>query len=777
MKQKYIISAFLFFLSIGSLLAQDPPQLKDHFKMTSDFVDPYDLASKNWVSKTNGNITNHSFDVLHYRLLLDWFSNYSLPFNHDYKAVETVTFVIDSTLNSIQLNAGDSSIVVDSVKLAGVSFLHYDGMLNINLNAVYNPGDTVSVMVYFTHKNYLDLTFHANNGFVFTDCSPEKARNWFPCWDRPFDKATFEVEVNTQNGVELCSNGALVSTVLVGDTLVYHWKSRDPLSTYIMANLSNLNFNYIEDYWHKPSNPQDSIPVLYYYNNGDVVDSLRLHMTDMMDYFSSIYGEYPFEKLGWATLNDDFPWSGMENQTIISLYPNGWNDKNTTSHEFAHHWFGDLITHATWADIFVKEGFPSYSAALWADHLYGRAGYLQSIMEFNSYYLQNNPGWPIYNSSWASTTPAPNILFNYAITYSKAACVLHSLRGVIGDTAFFNTLKSYTTDTNLMYKTATVDDFIHKVNTITGVDYGWFFDQWLHNSNHPVYNNNSVISNIGAGWALDYTISQTQTDAPFFKMPVDVQVIFTDRTDTIFRVLNDVNNQTFSFTLPKEPNTIVFDPYIKILPKIETAAPKCAGMKTLTAISDTIEDGSGTANYGNNSSCYWNISPSNNPSSIQLHFIDFDTEEVSDTLIISNSGVSPIQPIAVLSGRDIPSDIICNTNRVRLKFSTNKYVTHQGWNVSYTASTDVANWGNISSCSLYPNPTTDAIFIMLSLESMDDVAVKITNLLGQIVYSQTEHSIRTLNKKIDVSLFNSGVYIVELQTSKGSYQRKIVKRN
>ncbi len=775
MKQKYVFALIIFLLSVSSIFAQDPPQLKDNFKMTSDFVDPYDLASKNWVPKTNGNVTNHSFDVLHYKLLLDWYANYSSPYNHDYKAVETVKFVVDSTLNAIQLNAGDSSIVVDSVRLAGTSFMHYDGILNINLDAVYNPGDSVSVMICFTHKNYVDLTFHANSGFVFTDCSPEKARNWFPCWDRPFDKATFEVVVNTKNGVELCSNGALVSSTVSGDTLVSHWKSRDPMSTYIMANLSNLNFNYIEDYWHKPSNPQDSIPVLYYYNNGDVVDSLRIHMTDMMNYFSSIYGEYPFEKLGWATLNEDFPWSGMENQTIISLYPNGWNDKNTTSHEFAHHWFGDLITHATWADIFVKEGFPSYSASLWANHLYGRPGYLQSILEFNSYYLQYNPGWPIYNPSWASTTPAPNVLFNYAITYSKSACVLHSLRGVIGDTAFFKTLKSYATDTNLMYKTATVNDFVNKVNSNTGADYTWFFDQWLNNANHPIYNNNSLISNIGADWYVDYTISQTQTDAPFFKMPVEVEVLFTDNSDTLMRVMNDVNDQTFTFAFNKEPKTVVFDPMVKILPKMETAPPKCSGMKILTAISDTIEDGSGVANYGNSSLCFWKITPLNNPAAIQLHFLDFDTEQDSDTLIVSDVSVTPIQELAVFSGRNIPTDLVCNTGKIRLKFSTNKYVTHQGWSVSYTDATQINDMGNISAVSLFPNPASDVLSLFLKLESDDDVEIKIINLLGQPVYLETEKKSNSINKSIDISTFNSGVYIVEIRTRKGSVQRKFVK--
>lgn len=775
MKQKSILSTLVLLLSMGTLFAQDPPQLKDHFVMTPDFVNPYKAESDNWIPKTNGTVTFHSFDALHYKLELDWYQNYTSPYNHDYKAVETFKFLVDSTLNSIQLHANDSSIVVDSVKLAGISFLQYNGILSINLNATYNPGDTVSLKIYYAHRNYVDFAFLAKNGFAFTDCSPEKARNWFPCWDRPFDKATFETVVKTKLDVELCSNGALVDTTTIGDTLIYHWKSRDPIATYIMANISNLNFIKITDYWKKPSNLNDSIPVMYYYNVGEEVDSLRYYMKDMMNFFSLLYGEYPFEKLAWAALNSDFPWSGMENQTIISLYPNGWNDKNTTVHEFAHHWFGDLVTHATWADIFVKEGFPQYSVALYFEHLYGRPGYLGKVLEFSNYYLQYNPQWAIHNPAWASTIPATATLFDYAITYCKSATVLHSLRGVVGDSAFFAILKSYATDPAFMFKTATVEDFIQKTNTITGNDYSWFFTEWLDNANHPIYNNNYVVTDNGATWTVDYTISQTQTNAPFFKMPVEVEVTFTDHTDTIVRVMNDQNDQTFAFTFNKEPQTISFDPLVKILPKVEIAPSKCSGLKTFTAISDTIDDGSGVGNYGNNSNCYWNITPSNSPAAIQLHFIDFDTEADSDTLIVFDNQVSPALRIAKFSGKNIPADMVCNTSKIRLKFVTNKYVTRQGWSVCYSPTTGVDNMGNIAQYSIFPNPVSDLVMVQIALENNDNVAFVITDLLGRIVFSVSDYVMGTLEKKIDLSEFKNGVYLLNIKTSKGSVQRKIIK--
>ena len=775
MKNIAIFCLLISLLFSNRILAQDPPQLKEGFIMTRNFQDPYIEESKNWVSRSSSIVTYHSYDALHYKLELDFYSNYSVPYNHSYKAIETFTFKVDSVLSSIQLNAIDSSITVDSVNLSGISFQQKNDTLTVNLDSTYQVSDTVTIKIFYRHNNVLDKTFLARDGFVFTDCSPEKARNWFPCWDKPFDKATCEVIVRTNKEAELCSNGSLIDSATVNDTLIYHWKSRDPMSTYIMANLSNMNYSVSEMYWKKPSNSSDSIPVQFYYNKGEKIDSLKNQMIDMANYFSSLFGEYPFEKIAWATLNSDFPWAGMENQTIISLYYNGWADKNVVSHEFAHHWFGDLITHATWADIFLKEGFPQYSVCLWFEHLLGSKAYLSKTQEFSDYYLKNNPGRPIYNPSWANSTPPSSTLFDYAVTYCKSACVLHMLRNVVGDSTFFKIIKSYATDSAFMFKTATVRDFYNKVNSISGKDYSWFLDEWLNNSNHPVYTNTYKIAVNGTAWKIDFTTKQTQTNAPFFKMPVDLEITFRDNSDTIISFLNDINNQKITLNFSKEPKTVVFDPFSKILPKVETTVSGCTGIITITAVSDTIEDGSGANNYGNNANCFWFISPLNNPSSINLHFIDFDTEDSNDVLSIWDWSVVPSVQLASYTGRNIPTDLLCNTNKVRFKFSSNSSITRQGWIIYYTTLTDIKDdAGNIKLFSAYPNPAKNSLNIKVVLGSPDKTTLSLRNFLGQTVYLETLESASTIEKSINVSNLAKGIYLIEIKCNYGKMQKKIV---
>ena len=137
--------------------------------------------------------------------------------------------------------------------------------------------------------------------------------------------------------------------------------------------------------------------------------------------FSQLFGEHPFEKNGFATLNNQFQWGGMENQTLTSLCPNCWSE-NLVSHEFAHQWFGDMITCATWADIWLNEGFATYWKRSGTNSRADTRAYKSDINNDASSYLSGNPGWPMYNPSWAITTPPNNTLFNYAITYAKGAC-------------------------------------------------------------------------------------------------------------------------------------------------------------------------------------------------------------------------------------------------------------------------------------------------------------------------------------------------------------------
>src|SRR3970040_371901 len=197
----------------------------------------------------------HSFDVLDYNFDLDIYNCFISPYPKSFKGSVIVTFKVDSILNSISLNAVNTSLVIDSVRLSGISFTHTNNILTINLDRTYSVGETTQVKIYYRHHNVSDNAFYASNGMVFTDCEPQGARKWFPCWDRPSDKATVDITVKVPLSVRLGSNGGLNDSLVTGDSIYYHWISRDPVATYLTVLTGRVNYNLDIVYWHKISNP------------------------------------------------------------------------------------------------------------------------------------------------------------------------------------------------------------------------------------------------------------------------------------------------------------------------------------------------------------------------------------------------------------------------------------------------------------------------------------------------------------------------------------------
>ncbi len=526
------------------------------------------LAVNAYPADTAHYYTRHSYDVLKYRLSIDLYKCFFTPFPRTYTAYQVVSLRVDSTLNSIVLNANTASLVIDSVNMAGTGFSHQSNLLTVNLDRTYQPGENAEVGIYYHHKTYIDAGFYVSGGYVFTDSPPEGARKWMPCWDRPSDKAAWELFARVPLNVRLGSTGFLADSVISGDTITYHWVSNIPVSTYLITFTSSNKFLIHDRYWHPLSDPADSVPVRLYYKSGEdlsVIDSVIGPITNL---FASLFGDYPFEKIGFATLNGSFPWGGMENQSMVNLMPGGYGDANLIAHEHSHQWFGDLITCGTWADVWLNEGFATYCQNLWVEHSAGYGAYMASMNSVASYYLSHNPGWPLYHPAWAINTPSGSTLYNTAVTYNKGACVLHMLRHVIGDSLFFKVMRDYSTDTGLVFNKAFTEDFVRIANQSSGQDLTWFFNQWVYSPNHPVYENTFEIDSLGDGlWRISLIMNQTQANPAFFTMPAEFRVVFADSTTDLVVVMNDVNHQEFGITYHKKPVDVMFDPDRKILLK------------------------------------------------------------------------------------------------------------------------------------------------------------------------------------------------------------------
>ena len=508
------------------------------------------------------NTPKHKYDVIDYKINLDIWNCFITPYPRTFNANVIVKFRVDTALSSIDLNAVNTSLQISSVGMAGVSFTHTGNILTVTLDRTYNPNEIVNVQIFYSHLSVIDQAFYVGSGGVFTDFPPEGARKFFPCFDKPYDKATVDITAKVPSNVRLGSNGRLNDSTVTGDTIYYHWISRDPVATYLIVLTAKVNYKLDIVYWHKISNPADSVPIRLYYINSEGV-AVQSYIGNMTTYYSQKFSEHAFEKNGFATAPaPGFTWAGMENQTLTTLGSSYWTPVYV-SHEYSHQWFGDEVTCGTWADVWLNEGFATYCEALWSEYNGGYAAYRSTLNSRVNSYFSGNPGWPIYNPAWAVNTPDINTLYNYSITYCKGAGVLHMLRYVLADTnVFFNCLRSYCSDTvDFKYKNAVTDDFAAKVNSVSGQNLTWFFDQWVKQPNHPVYGNIYQFLDIGGGnWQVGFMARQTQTNTPFHRMPMDLKVTFTSGPDTMIRVDNTTNNQIWYWTFNRQPSTFVFDP-------------------------------------------------------------------------------------------------------------------------------------------------------------------------------------------------------------------------
>ncbi len=510
-----------------------------------------------------------NIDVLNYSLNFDFSNNFESKRNYTFDGSTTIRIKALNDISSVTLNADNFSLDIKEVSRAGISFSRSGNELSINLDRMYTKDEEFEIAISYSHKNVFDTVFYVGKNIIYTDSEPEGARSIFPCKDYPDDKALFEIKGKVPSGILFASNGNLTDSVSDGKFTTYTWKSIYPITTYLIAMVGSSDYRLKIIEWKNPLT-QENVPLRFYYQKNEDLKKLSdmmIAVPQMLDYFTEVFGVYPFEKLGFATVDNQFPWGGMENQTIITLCPDCWNE-DLLAHEIAHHWFGDLISPTQWSDIWLNEGFATYAETIWAERMYGKNQYKSLNKSNANLYLLSNPGRPIYNRAWDTNVPPNDTLFNVAMTYNKSGAVLYMLRYVLGDSLFFATIKNYATSPEFMYKNISTSRFVSLVSEYTGRDMTWFFEQWLYRPNHPVYENRYDIQENGDKWKVIFNIKQTQKEE-FFKMPVELQIMF-PKTKTIVRIDNDHNDQTIELEFDERPVLVEFDPNQGIIVKKAT---------------------------------------------------------------------------------------------------------------------------------------------------------------------------------------------------------------
>lgn len=423
------------------------------------------------------------------------------------------------------------SVAVNGDILADTQYRNLGGELQITpVSAVSFP-----LTVTIVYKGQPRIPVRAPwDGGVMWEKTPE-GENWlatavqgegcdlfWPCIDQPFgEPAQTDLHITVAKPLVAASNGVLVNVADNGDTRTYHWQTRSAHNTYGIA-LNIAPYEKLETTYN--SIYGNSYPVVYYHLPGKEQQAKVLfdEIPTMLTFFERMIGPYPFgnEKVGVVQT----PHLGMEHQTI-NAYGNEYKKDEfgfdwLLQHEFAHEYFGNQVTNDNWDHMWIHEGLGSYMQPLFAQYLSGDVAYKTYLNNqrkglINTHPIVSNKLMEVEQVYERGVGPALDI-------YYKGSWIMHTLRNLIGDEAFFSSVRElvYGTDSpqpgNFSTLYRNTQDFIDIVNKRTGQNLDWFFNVYLYQPALPELTETRTQDSVTFAW-------KTPGDMAF-PMPLEVSV-------------------------------------------------------------------------------------------------------------------------------------------------------------------------------------------------------------------------------------------------------------
>ncbi|MBI1191253.1 MAG: hypothetical protein GC200_11305 [Tepidisphaera sp.] len=461
----------------------------------------------------------------------------------------------------------------------------------VTLDRPYNMGETFTVKIDYSgvpvSRGFGSINIGTQNGapIAASLSEPYYAATWWPVKDGDFalpgdngDKATGTISITVPDTLKGVSNGLPTgtSTPAPGKTK-YTWSTNYQTAPYLFM-FSATNYNQWQQTYTYPlaGGGTGTMPVHFSIYPADDTPANRaaweLCLT-MLSTYRPIYGEYPFVNEKYGLYEFQFG-GGQEHQTYTGQ---GGFWESVTAHELGHQWWGDNITCKYWNDIWLNEGFATYTEALWAERKPGSSG----LPALFAAMAARRPS-AVNDSVYCYDVTNVNRIFDGNFSYDKGGWALHQLRHVVGDSTFFQILHDY----RQLYQGggATTQDFANVCSATSGQDLNWFFQQCVFGIGAPAYNYAFVPATIGGQPYLKAYIEQTQdatwpgagAPAGYFRFPIDVVVTEGSSSQTI-SVQNNARSQYFLMPLAASASTASLDPNNWILATGKTAVAYPAG--------------------------------------------------------------------------------------------------------------------------------------------------------------------------------------------------------
>ncbi len=534
------------------------------------------------------------FNIDHTKLELSLdFGNKSL----DGKVTHRVS-TYGRNISSIELDAAELSI--SSIKVNGKMIRDYETeprSILIPLDFELTQGSQAEIQIEFSAHPRRGLYFRAPNKdfpdwktHAFTQGESEDSKFWFPCYDYPNMRTKTETIVTAPSNMVVVSNGKLASDPVVKDgSKTWHFVQEVPHAAYLVSIVVG-EFKDLKE-------THNGVLLEYLYPEGKDEEAKRSfgNTPKMIDYFSEMTGlNYPYPKYSQSAVSD-FMYGGMENITATTLTDRTLHDARShldftsdylVAHELAHQWFGDLMTCKDWSHAWLNEGFATYCTSLWVEHDKG-------IDEFQ-YYMYI----PTYQSLVEELDRYHRAIVTKRYwdadelfdrhTYEKGAWVLNGLRGLLGDDVFFKGIRKYVAEhQNSAVETS---DFRRALESVSGLDLEYFFDQWIYSPGFPEYN-------VSYRWDSENKLAELEVEqanasfdeTPLYTSPVRIRFTFNAGRKITKQIRMEEKKWTFFFSFDEAPLNVNFDPQNWILKKLKFSKPKAMHLYQLKNDENAME--------------------------------------------------------------------------------------------------------------------------------------------------------------------------------------------
>lgn len=568
--KRSLLSIIILFLTV-TLLSQDYLSIdNEHFcsrKMKQQFLNSSTL-------EINQSPLLHFYDVKFYKLDLEAENNttylsgeVTILAQVVVNELDTFVFELTDELNIDQVLVNDIAHSVYRENNEVFIALNETLALNANFSVkIMYHGLPPSSETYSGIFTEYDSTWNKN--VTWTLSEPFSARDWWPTKQVLTDKAdSVWVSITTHSENLAGSIGLLSSPInLPNNKVRYEWKSRYPIEYYlisfVVAEFQEYNIYAKPDYLMG-----DSLLIQnYIYDTPGCLEHYKPGIDNtikFMELFTELFSDYPFDEEKYGHCLAGFG-GGMEHQTMTTI---GAFHFSLVAHELGHMWFGDNVTCKTWSDIWINEGFATYSDYLATNAIAGE-NYAHIWKTNAQNFIKTEPDGSIYVLPEEVTYDNADRIFDSRLSYWKGAIIIHMIRFELqNDDLFFEVLQTF--QQQFANSTATAEDFKALLNETSGKDFTTFFDQWFYGQGYPIYNF-SYTQQEGV-FELQSTQSASFPEVtPFFDMHFPVKIYFKDGTDTTLIFEQTDFENTFTASLPKLIDSLQIDPELWALKEVES---------------------------------------------------------------------------------------------------------------------------------------------------------------------------------------------------------------